>query len=198
MSPETLKRLLNRRTETSIDKLYLTRKVMGDHPFPSTYYAIEAMRTLVNEECTLDIENNQSHISYKKYPILAINIVDEAVCAIIYELYYQKAHDWYNDTGTGDFTRKLIDDFYWELVNIANKKSVEQIENLYLHELIIMIVGLSNLATPEYHREEDAPFALSNAYYKLMYTMYANARPSDEYFTKYANWYLELYARTIK
>lgn len=168
------------------DRLFLNR-IRAEHWFVSVDECLDYLYKLIrNQSLNPD---NPFFVSYTETPLLAINLVDEALCAIVYELYQQDRRD--DQDMLGYFFHKL-NDFYVELQNKADNIPVSQTEYHYYHSLIVFFDRLLFICNPADPREEAKQYDLSYTYYILMYTMYHNATPKDAYFGMMEKYYANL------
>lgn len=178
-----LKELLARHTTTDMDKLEFARRIGSEHLFQSIDECLTYMTKLMTfVSMNPDDPDGTTMDTFKNSPVLFINIMDEAICSLIYEIYHQM------ENVNQDFLayiRLKIEALGDILINTEYSGDYVYIRT-QLHAVVML---LSFLATPVYHKEESIQSQLSYAYYQLMYTMYSLAKPYDEYFTTLANYY---------
>lgn len=180
-----LKELLARHTTTDMDKLEFARRISSEHLFQSIDECLDYMDKLMSfVSMNPDDPDGTSMDTFKESPVLFINIMDEAVCSLVYEIYNQM-EDINQDFLA--YIRTKIETLGDKLINTEYSGDYVYIRTA-LHAVVML---LSFLATPVYHKEESIQSQLSYAYYQLMYVMYSKATPSDEYFITLANYYLE-------
>lgn len=180
-----LKELLARHTTTDMDKLEFARRISAEHLFQSIDECLDYMAKLMSfVSMNPDDPDGATMDTFKDSPVLFINIMDEAICSLIYEIYRQM-EDINQDFLA--YIRIKIEALGDTLINTEYSGDYVYIRT-QLHAVVML---LSFLATPVYHKEESIQSQLSYAYYQLMYTMYSLAKPSDEYFVTLANYYLE-------
>lgn len=177
-----MKHLLARHTTRDMDKLELTRRVQSEHLFVNVDEAIDYLGHLVSNKSFNP--DDMFFMSFKRSPILVINIVDEAVCSIIYEIYQQI---YRKDNDMLAYIRNRITEFRDELMNKVARDDKDNWP--YYDDLFTMFMMLDFLSFPVYHREESLPHQVSYAYYSLMCTMYKTARPYDTYCLKLHTYY---------
>lgn len=180
-----LKELLARHTTTDMDKLEFARRISAEHLFQSIDECLNYIAKLMSfVSMNPDDPDGTTMDTFKDSPVLFINIMDEAICSLIYDIYHQM-EDINQDFLA--YIRTKIEALGDTLINTEYSGDYVYIRT-QLHAVVML---LSFLATPVYHKEESIQSQLSYAYYQLMYTMYSLAKPSDEYFVTLANYYLE-------
>lgn len=188
MNEHKLKELLARHTTTDMDKLEFVGRVSSEHLFVSVDECAEYLKKTITFTSTDPHENSPfdgtSVNSYKNYPVLVINTIDEAVCSLIYETYHQLN---YEDPFFLAHIKDCVDDLLNFIVNIDHRAPYAFIRT-NLHTVLMLI---DFLASPTYHKEESLYSQLSYAYYFTMKSLYENAKPRDEYFSKLASYYAE-------
>lgn len=187
MNELKLKELLARHTTTDMDKLELSRRISSEHTFQSVDECVEyikKMATFVSANSCLSDGSNVN--TFKEVPILVINVIDEAICSLIYEIYQQI------NLGDQDFLA-YIKHRIEELQCTINGTAYPE-EYIPIKSSLRNVLALINLLSfPVYHKEETIPSQLSYEYYKLMHTMYSLARPRDSYFRKLTEYYRNKY-----
>lgn len=180
-----LKHLLSRRFAIiDNDRLLLINRIKAEHLFVSIDEALEYLYMIIREQSINP--DNLFFSSYKEEPLLTINIVDEAICSIIYEIYQQI---YRKDEGLLSVYRNKIEEFFYELQNKADGIDINNKEYVYYHPLLVLLVRIIYLCTPNIKKEEFRKYQLSYAYYVLMYTFYNNIEHKDSYFEMLEHYY---------
>ena len=183
MNELKLKELLARHSTRDIDKLEFLYRIRTEHLFQSVDECMEyltKMATFVSINPCDPICSDSN--TFKSSPVLAINVIDEAVCSLIYEIYEQIYH------GDPDFLSYIthrVEELMNTILNTKYPKEYIQIQS----DLYAMLMLIKFLSMPVYHKEETLCGQMSYAYYKLMYTLYNLARPKDDYFSDLAYYY---------
>lgn len=186
-----LKHLLSRRFAViDNDRLLLQNRIKSEHLFISVEESLEYLYTIIREKPLNP--DDPFFISYKENPLLVINIVDEAIVSMIYEIYQQI---YRKDESMLSAYRNQIEAFYFELQNKADGVDMSNYEYRYYHSLLVLLIRIMYLCVPDNERskrEETRPYQLSYSYYVLMYTFYNNAKPKDSYFGMLEHYYYKL------
>ena len=183
-----LKHLLSRRFAViDNDRLWFQNRIKSEHLFVSVDECLEYLYAIIHEKSFNP--DDPFFISYKDSPLLVINVVDEAIVSMVYEIYQQIDRQ---DESTLAYYRDKIEEFYFTLQNIADGINKTNYEYRYYHSLLVLLTHILYLCTPTIKREEIRPYRLSYSYYLLMYTLYDNAKPEDSYFGMLRHYYYEL------
>lgn len=182
-----LKRMMNKHQTLDKDKLdFFNRIKSEEHDFTSVSQAIEYVRCVIEDKPGTLI--NPLSVSFDKLPILKINIIDEALCSIIKEIFISRS---INDFDNISYNCKIIEDLYSYIRN-----TIDNLENTiinkskrdFLQGLINNLQGIIILTFPgEEIREDMVTYSLSKNYYAIMRLMYSNNM--DEYFIKMEKFY---------
>ena len=185
MNELKLQELLARHTTTDMDKLEFTRRINSEHLFQSVDECVEYLtKMMVFVSVNANDPKGTNMNTFKDAPVLAINTIDEAICSLIYEIYQQMNHvdqDFlaYIRNRISELQKTIIDTRYHD-------------EFIYIQSAVYaMLMLISFLSVPVYHKQETMYSQLSYGYYKMMHTMYALAKPRDEYFEKLTKYYAE-------
>lgn len=178
-----MKKLLARRDTTiCLDEFELARRIKSEHLFTSVDEALGYMKTIINNRPIN--KDDPFFTSYKDSPVLVANVMDEAVCSIISELFMQ---DFRLDADALGYYSVQISNFNDMLLNLKPEKRKEY---PFLPELFTLMDSIYYLAFPIHHKEENPFGKLSTDYYTLMAMIYGSAKPLDNYFLKYYNYYI--------
>lgn len=185
MNELKLKELLARHTTTDMDKLELARRINSEHLFQSVDECVEYLAKMMTfVSVNPDDPKGPNMNTFKDCPILAINTIDEAICSLIYEIYQQMNHA---DQDFLAYIRNRIDELQKTIID-----TIYDVEFMYIQYAVYdMLMLISYLSIPVYHKQETMHSRLYYGYYKMMYTMYALAKPRDEYFEKLTKYYAE-------
>lgn len=187
MNELKLQHLLARHPTTDMDKLELTKRIKSEHLFQSVEECVEYLtKIVVFVSVNPDSPSGPNMNTFRDAPVLAINVIDEAVCSLIYEIYQQINC---KDPHMLAHIQRQISDVIETINYTEHPKMYTDIKNA----LYNMMVQIYLLSFPVKHKEEDLPGKLSYYYYRLMYTLYNTAKPRDEYFDKFAKYYASKY-----
>ena len=177
-----LKHLLARHTVYDIDKLEFSRRIASEHLFQSVDECIDYLYKVIKKTpINPDDPNGICTSTFKSSPILVINIIDEAICTLIYEI-CQQIHG--EDQDFVMYINHRLD----ELIRyfVQNRPDYDEMINA---SLLMMLVMVKCLSVPVPHRQETAMSMISQEYYHLMKCLYENAQPRCEYFNKLTAYY---------
>lgn len=166
-----------------MDKLEFTRRVASDHAFNSIDDCVNYMEKMITfKNLNNDDPNGICMNSFEESPVLIINVIDEAICSMIYEINLQI---YRKDLDFLAYVKHRVE----ELAHIlANEDWPEKYAAIH-SALYGMLMLISFHSSPIPHREEVLTSQLSYGYYYLMYALYSNARPRTDYFSKLTAYY---------
>lgn len=172
------------------DKLSFYNRIKSEHSFQSIQDCIEYMSMIVNNK-PLNPDNILPVYSEEEYDILKINIIDEAVCSIIYEIFHLI---WRENKEVLEYSTKLLEDFSTLLLNKI--KDTEGSTVKFYRPLFMIIAYMGSLC--KYHnfeqdKEESFKKQLAQYYYKLMYDLYDQISTPDNYSRTLQNFYLGMF-----
>lgn len=178
-----LQHLLARNMVIDIDKVEFPRRIAAEHVFTSIDESIEYLTKVMtfislNPDDPKGIEMNY----LKDSPILAINIIDEAICSIIYEIDQQILH---KDKDFLGYISTRITDFSNIILNMEYPKEYIPVKrSLYA---MLMLIGFHTMPIP--NKEEVLYSQVSYGYYQLMRDLYRTVKPKDDWVRKFTAYY---------
>lgn len=183
MDEVKLSTLLARHSCYDMDKLEFTRRIASEHFFNSIDDCINYMeKMIIFENLNSDDPNGIYMNSFEQSPILIINVIDEAVCSMVYEInlqIYRKNLDFLA------YIKHRVEGIAYTLSNTKWPEKYGAIKSA----LYGMLMLISFHSSPIPHREEILNSQVSYGYYQLMYTLYSCARPKSDYFSKLTAYY---------
>lgn len=192
MDAYILERLMAKHSTLDKDKLDLFNRIRSDDKnFVSSIQSIEYIKEVIEDRP--NTINNPLNKSFKELPILAINIIDEAICSLAKEIFKMRS---INDFDNISYIRKNVEDL---CSYIRNKNDDLGNFECYRYEKIFLecigntLQSISTFAFPAEEFEEDMIiYAFSKNYYTLMFNMYGMLMDTrDEYIIKMNNFYLD-------
>lgn len=182
MDDITIKHLLSRRFEYSSNRdTEFSHRIKSDHWFNSIDDCVSYLYSIVHD-------NPYTHgsigfNSYKQAPVFGINIIDEGICSMIYEIFqfrYKKDNDELNRSET--LLKNLVDDINHQYDKLKEQNHLSN--NFFvISALRDIVMSVHDICIPieEYH--EEAIFELlSEQYYHLMYYAYSDIYSEDMYY----------------
>ena len=120
--------------------------------------------------------------------ILKINITDEAICSLCYELFYQY------DRKDPNFISNIVEKLTQFNYQLREKEDSNLKDLIYLLDQIIFIYN-TNISQPEFrsYKEERLSTMLARNYYLLLYNLYDKVFIQDDYTTKMKGFYANLF-----
>lgn len=183
MNELKLQHLLARHMTADMDKLEFTRRIASEHLFTSIDECFEYLTKMITfVSVNPDDPKGPNMNTLNDAPILAINVIDEAVCSLIYEIdqqIYRKDNDF-----LGYISNKVT-----ELSNILlNTKYPEKYASVK-SSLYAMLMLISFHTMPIPNKEEVLYSQVSYGYYQLMRDLYKAVTPKDDYIRTYTAYY---------
>ena len=160
MNESIIYKLSARHQSTDDDKLKLVYRIRAEHVFISVTECIEYIKYAVE-----DIYNKID------VSIVDINIIDEAICAIIKEVFVTPVEDEHNRS----FYRWKLEELYSDLLKYPGTFDFRSDLIIALNKIIKELINISN---PNMHdsSEDTYVFSITNKYYYLMWYMYKNVK----------------------
>lgn len=174
------------------DKLSFLNRICSEHIFQSTQDCLEYLEIIINNK-PINPDNILPVHSSEDYTILKINIIDEAICSIFYEIFYTINRENKNILS---YSTKLLEDFRTLLYSkIEEDKSVTTKFFRPLFMIIITIISFCNLPNigHNYGKEEFYKKQIAKYYYELMYYLYDQVLEKDNYIRTMQNYYRHMF-----
>ncbi len=174
------------------DKLSFYNRIKSEHSFQSIQDCIEYMSIIINNK-PLNSDNILPVYSEAEYDILKINIIDEAICSIIYEIFHLIIR---KNKEVLEYSTKLLEDFRDLLFNKINDNK-DSIIKFYrpLFMMIVTLISLCHHSNLEIDKEELSKKQLAHYYYKLMYDLYDYVSLKDNYTRTMQDYYRTMFFR---
>lgn len=174
------------------DKLSFYNRIKSEHSFQSIQDCIEYISIIINNK-PINLDNILPVYSEAEYDILKINIIDEAVCSIIYEIFHLI---WRNNKEVLEYSTKILEDFNNSLFNKIKEDKDSKIKFYRpLFMIIVTLISLCEHSNLENDREEFYKKQLAYYYYKLMYDLYDYVSIKDNYTRTLQNYYQLMFFR---
>ena len=169
-----------------IDKLSLLNRIKSEHQFISIQDCLDYLYKIINNE-SLNPDNILPIFSELEYSIFKINIIDEAICSIIYEIFVTISR---NNKDLLQYNTDLLEKFNLDLYNVINKDQYS-VNTFFrpLFMIIYLLISLCNNYDLEVYKEEIYKYQLSIYYYKTMYLLYKQIKIQDNYTRTMQNFY---------
>ena len=169
-----------------IDKLSFLNRIRSEHTFQSVQDCLEYLNIIINNK-SLNPDNILPIFSELDYYIFKINIIDEAVCSLIYETFITILRD---NKDLLQYNVSLLEQFNIGFYSIINKD--QYLPNKFFRPLfmiIYLLISLSHNYDLENYKEENYKYQLSIYYYKMMYLLYKQSTIQDNYTRIMQNFY---------
>lgn len=156
-------------SDFNIDRLDFSKRIKAEHLFVS----IDECILYLSQYIVCDNRINKDDlffVSNTKTPVLYANIIDEAVCSMIYESF--KFIDK-KDNDLLAYNRIRVDNLKDQIIYERDKLIPNDSKRNILNALFAMIEQISIILNPVNHKEEFKYGNLSLYYYNLMYTVYS-------------------------
>lgn len=169
-----------------IDKLSFLNRIKSEHQFISIQDCLDYLYKIINNE-SLNPDNILPIFSELEYSIFKINIIDEAICSIIYEIFITISR---NNKDLLQYNTDLLEKFNLDLYHIINKDQYS-VNTFFrpLFMIIYLLISLCNNYDLEVYKEEIYKYQLSIYYYKTMYLLYKQIKIQDNYTRIMQNFY---------
>ena len=169
-----------------IDKLSFLNRIKSEHQFISIQDCLDYLYKIINNE-SLNPDNILPIFSELEYSIFKINIIDEAICSIIYEIFITISR---NNKDLLKYNTDLLEKFNLDLYNVINKDQYS-VNTFFrpLFMIIYLLISLCNNYDLEAYKEEIYKYQLSIYYYKTMYLLYKQIKIQDNYTRTMQNFY---------
>ena len=171
------------------DKLSFLNRIRSEHSFQSVQDCLEYLNIIITDK-PINPDNILPIYSEFDYSILKINIIDEAICSLIYETFISISRDnedllKYNLVHLEEFrfTLQYVMDEGISLVNTFFKP---------LFMIISLLISLYHNHNLEIDKEEDSKKQLARNYYLMMYYLYSYSPIKDNYFRSMQNFYYDI------
>jgi len=188
MNTLKLQHLLARRySPQDMDRITFDNRIKSEHVFTSFDECLSYLSKVINKE-SIGVDTIKE-INYDTEPNFIINIVDEAICSMIYEIYQQI---YRGDTSNLGYYRRMLDDLYNYSINHLSKLPASEKRKYDFYEPLLMLIeSIMYLCTPEQEREEsiDSSGKMAWRYYLTMWALHKNVRPYSDYNRKLENYY---------
>jgi len=169
-----------------IDKLSFLNRIKSEHQFISIQDCLDYLYKIINNE-SLNPDNILPIFSELEYSIFKINIIDETICSIIYEIFVTISR---NNKDLLQYNTDLLEKFNLDLYNVINKDQYS-VNTFFrpLFMIIYLLISLCNNYDLEVYKEEIYKYQLSIYYYKTMYLLYRQIKIQDNYTRTMQNFY---------
>ncbi len=171
------------------DKLSFYNRIKSEHSFQSIQDCINYIDIIINNK-PLNPDNILPTYCEEDYPILKINIIDEAVCSIIYEIFHLI---WRENKDVLEYSTVLLESLKNDLLQKINNDKDSTIKFYRpLFMIIFTIVSLCYKHNFETDKEEYYKKQLAYYYYTLMYHLYDQISIKDNYTRTLQNFYFDM------
>ena len=182
MDDITIKHLLSRRFEYSSNRdTEFSNRIKSDHWFHSIKECVIHLHSVIYDSPYT--YGSIGFNSYKQAPVFGINIIDEGICSIIYEIFqYRYRNDLDELNHTESLLKELIDDINHQYDKLKNQN---HLSNYFfvMSALRDIMMSIHDICIPIEEIHEEAIFELlSQQYYHLMYYAYSDIHSEDVYY----------------
>lgn len=188
-----IKSLLARNPYTyETDKLSFLNKIKSEHVFQSVQDSLKYLQKVINNK-PINPDNILPVYSFEDYPILKINIVDESICSIYYEIFHTINRE---NKDVLSYSTKLLEEFRSLLYSkIEEDKSITTKFFRPLFMIIVTIISYCNLPNikHDYGKEEFYKKQIARYYYEMMYYLYDQVIEKDNYIRTMQNYYYHMF-----
>lgn len=174
------------------DKLSFLNRIRSEHSFQSIQDCLEYLNIIITNK-PINPDNILPIYSEFDYSILKINIIDEAICSLIYETFISISR---NNEDLLKYNLVYLEEFRFNLQYIMNT-GVSSTNMFFkpLFMIISILISLYNKHNLEIDKEEDCKKLLAINYYSMMRCLYYYSNIKDNYFISMQNFYYDMLYR---
>jgi len=168
------------------DKLSFLNRIRSEHSFQSVQDCLEYLNIIITNK-PINPDNILPIYSEFDYSILKINIIDEAICSLIYETFISISRD---NEDLLKYNLVHLEEFRFDLRHIMDE-GISSVNTFFrpLFMIIYLLISLCNNYDLEVYKEEIYKYQLSIYYYKTMYLLYKQIKIQDNYTRTMQNFY---------
>ena len=175
-----------------IDKLSFLNRIKSEHSFQSVQDCLEYLDIIISNK-PINPDNILPIYSEFDYSVLKINIIDEAICSLIYETFITISR---NNENLLEYNSVLLKEFKFRLQYIINDGvSSTNIFFKPLFMIISILISLHDKHDLEIDKEEEHKKLLAINYYSMMRYLYSQSNIKDNYFINMQNFYYDMLYR---
>lgn len=174
------------------DKLSFLNRIRSEHSFQSVQDCLEYLNIIIANK-PINPDNILPIYSEFDYSILKINIIDEAICSLIYETFISISRD---NEDLLKYNLVHLEEFRFDLQYIIDE-GISSVNTFFkpLFMIISLLISLYHNHNLEIDKEEDSKKQLARNYYLMMYYLYFYSPIKDNYFRSMQNFYYDMLYR---
>lgn len=171
------------------DKLSFLNRIRSEHSFQSVQDCLEYLNIIITNK-PINPDNILPIYSEFDYSILKINIIDEAICSLIYETFISISRD---NEDLLKYNLVYLEEFRFDLRHIMDE-GISSVNTFFkpLFMIISLLISLYHNHNLEVDKEEDSKKQLARNYYLMMYYLYSYSPIKDNYFRSMQNFYYDI------
>lgn len=171
------------------DKLSFLNRIRSEHSFQSVQDCLEYLNIIITNK-PINPDNILPIYSKFDYSILKINIIDEAICSLIYETFISISRD---NEDLLKYNLVHLEEFRFNLQYIMDE-DISSVNTFFkpLFMIISLLISLYHNHNLEIDKEEDSKKQLARNYYLMMYYLYSYSPIKDNYFRSMQNFYYDI------
>lgn len=171
------------------DKLSFLNRIRSEHSFQSAQDCLEYLNIIITNK-PINPDNILPIYSEFDYSILKINIIDEAICSLIYETFISISRD---NEDLLKYNLVHLEEFRFDLRHIMDE-GISSVNTFFrpLFMIISLLISLYHNHNLEVDKEEDSKKQLARNYYLMMYYLYSYSPIKDNYFRSMQNFYYDI------
>lgn len=171
------------------DKLSFLNRIRSEHSFQSVQDCLEYLNIIITNK-PINPDNILPIYSEFDYSILKINIIDEAICSLIYETFISISRD---NEDLLKYNLVHLEEFRFDLRYIMDE-GISSVNTFFkpLFMIISLLISLYHNHNLEIDKEEDSKKQLARNYYLMMYYLYSYSPIKDNYFRSMQNFYYDI------
>ena len=203
MNELKLQRLLSRKSVSGeMDKFTFFNRIKSEHLFLSVSEAIEYLQATIHSNSFNPDSIGEVSSQSLFYTIQGINkwnlitnVIDEAICSIVFEIFQQRFRD---ENDNLEIIYFECCEFREELIKLIQDESKPEKELCFYKPLLTVFETICGmLSSNDLQNQEVYTKKLAKFYYQLMYTLYKFSGPYNDYNRKMENYYYDLISREI-
>lgn len=171
------------------DKLSFLNRIRSEHSFQSVQDCLKYLNIIITNK-PINPDNILPIYSEFDYSILKINIIDEAICSLIYETFISISRD---NEDLLKYNLVHLEEFRFDLRYIMDE-GISSVNTFFkpLFMIISLLISLYHNHNLEIDKEEDSKKQLAINYYLMMYYLYSYSPIKDNYFRSMQNFYYDI------
>ncbi len=181
--------LATRQNVFETDKLSFLNRIRFEHSFQSVQDCLEYLNIIITNK-PINPDNILPIYSEFDYSILKINIIDEAICSLIYETFISISRD---NEDLLKYNLVYLEEFRFDLRYIMDE-GISSVNTFFrpLFMIISLLISLYHNHNLEIDKEENSKKQLARNYYLMMYYLYSYSPIKDNYFRSMQNFYYDI------